>query len=65
MRTFCLKSNGERSVIAEAIQFDSASLIGPWEDRSRPIQASSWLAAKAFGFELTELQKLLLARQGA
>lgn len=54
--TFYLQSDGERSVIHTSV-LDGFSL------RADPIEAKSWIAAKlAFGFELTELQKQMLAQ---
>lgn len=68
---YVLISDGSRSVICPAEQHDEdqwPSRPTPfrpsegWERRSDPIEAHSWISAKAvYGFELTPLQTSLLS----
>ena len=60
---FHLVSDGERSVVLDDPTWEDWKVLrrGEWTPRAKPIQAASWLDAKAgFGFELTAMQAAML-----
>ena len=57
---YTVYSNGDRSIIAS----EPDKIEPGFSPRSQPLEAKSWIAAKlAFGFELTPVQRELLAKQ--
>ena len=64
-QTYYLQCNDAKHDCELRTVIDSRHMDG-WTLRAEPIKADSWLHAKSkFGFELSEIQKRLLAEQRA